>query len=493
MSGTSSSLGHELRTPLNAIIGYSAMLLEDLAGEDRDGAPKPELDSFLERIHHAGELLLARLDSAVTNWQVGSHELRTLLGVVLGYAEMILESSGLDASVSGDVSRIEDAGYTLLVLIERLDRNNGVSVHQPLPREAAQPANGEEQGPRQGASLLVVDDNPMNRDILTRRLRRLGHHVTQAENGRQALAILRAGSFDLVLLDIVMPEVDGYAVLEQVRSDETLRHLPVLVLSALDESDAVARCLQMGAVDYLPKPFDPIVLRARVAACLENKRLHDREVRHLDQVEFERRRADELLQVLLPPAIAAELKATKAIIPRRHEDVAVLFSDVAGFTRYCDARPPEEVLANLQDLVERFERIAMRHGLQKIKTIGDAFLAVAGAPDPVADPALAATLCGLEMVSAARELPDVDWQVRVGIHCGPVVAGVLGRQQYGYDVWGDTVNTAARVEQHGVVGGVTLSGTTWARVADHFTAESLGVVAPKGKDSLDIYRIIGRR
>jgi adenylate cyclase len=246
----------------------------------------------------------------------------------------------------------------------------------------------------------------------------------------------------------------------------------------------------MGAVDHLPKPFNPVVLRARVGACLENKRLHDTEVRHLAAVEAERRRADELLHVLLPAAIAAELMTTASVAPRRHEDVAVLFSDVVGFTRYCDHTPPEEVLANLQDLVAHYEEIALAHGLQKIKTIGDAFLAVAGVPHAVPDPVLAAARCGLEMVTAARSLPRVEWEVRVGIHCGPVVAGILGRRQYGYDVWGDTVNTAARVEHHGAVGAVTLSGTAWRRVADRCAGQPLGVVPAKGKANLELVRLV---
>jgi class 3 adenylate cyclase len=313
--------------------------------------------------------------------------------------------------------------------------------------------------------------------------------VSLAEDGGEALEMLASRPFDLVLLDIVMPRVSGYEVLARLKADPALRHLPVLVLSALDDIDAVARCLDMGAEDYLPKPFNPVILRARVGACLEKKRLHDQEALYLAQVEAERRRADALLHVLLPDAIAAELKATDAVAPRRHENVSVLFADVAGFTRYCDDRPPEEVLANLQDLVERFEEIALRHGLQKIKTIGDAFMAVAGLLKPVENPVLAAARCGLDMVTAAQELPGVSWNVRVGIHVGPVVAGVLGRRQYGYDLWGDTVNTAARVEHGGIVGAVTVSGEAWSRISGACIGESLGSVPAKGKGELDLYRV----
>ncbi|HWN32461.1 MAG TPA: adenylate/guanylate cyclase domain-containing protein [Pseudonocardia sp.] len=492
MTDAPTSLRHELRTPLNAIIGYSAMLLDDLnGGTDQTD----DLAPYLQRIHRAGGLLLDRLNAlfdtaggAAPDWQVGSHELRTPLAGVLGYAEMIQENPGLDDAAAADVARIEVAGRTLLALIDRLDHDSAALTAAPGGREPVTATR--EHAPQEPAALLVVDDNPMNRDILARRLRRLGHNVTLAENGLDALDALRRGPFDLVLLDILMPEMDGYGVLEHLRADADLRHLPVLVLSALDDIDAVARCLEMGAVDYLPKPFNPVVLRARVGACLENKRLHDAEVRHLAQVEFERRRADGLLHVILPDAIVTELKASDAVAPRRHDDVAVLFVDVAGFTRYCDDRPPEEVLANLQDLVVRYEEIAVRHGLQKIKTIGDAFLAVAGVPERVDEPVLAAARCGLEMVAAARDLPRVEWRVRVGIHCGPVVAGILGRRQYGYDVWGDTVNTAARVEHHGVVDAVALSGAAWDRIRARAQGTPLGIVPAKGKDGLRVHRLL---
>jgi adenylate cyclase len=490
---TARSLRHELRTPLNAIVGYSEMLLEDLLRADGTRSGEQEdLARCLECVLRAGEQLLGRLDllfegTQPPDWQTHSQELHAPLSTILGYAQILGERSGLDDAAAQDVQRILDAARSLLAVIDRLDADSGrlaeVAPREPDPMPDAGPA-------QEPAAVLVVDDNPMNRDILARRLRHLGHTVTLAEDGRQGLDALRRGAFDLVLLDILMPEMDGYQVLAALRADPALRHLPVLVLSALDDSDAVARCLRMGAVDHLPKPFNPVVLRARVGACLENKRLHDAEVRHLAAVEAERRRADELLHVLLPEAIAAELMATESVAPRRHEDVAVLFSDVVGFTRYCDHTPPEQVLANLQDLVAHYEEIALAHGLQKIKTIGDAFLAVAGVPHAVADPVLAAARCGLEMVAAARSLPRVAWEVRVGIHCGPVVAGILGRRQYGYDVWGDTVNTAARVQHHGAVGAVTLSGTAWRRVAGRCAGEPLGVVPAKGKQNLELVRLV---
>jgi class 3 adenylate cyclase len=341
-----------------------------------------------------------------------------------------------------------------------------------------------------GAFLLVVDDNEVNRDILARRLARQGYAVTTAEHGRAALARLAERPYDLVLLDVMMPELNGYQVLQRMKADRSLRHIPVIMISALDEVDSVVRCIELGAEDYLPKPFNPVLLRARLEACLEKKLLRDREVTYLRQIEVEKRRADALLHVILPDPVVEELKATNRVAPRHYDDVAVLFCDVVGFTPYCSGRPPEEVVEHLQRLVEAYETLALGHGLQKIKTIGDCFMATAGLLTPLPNPALACVRAGLEMVETAQRLPP-GWAVRVGIHVGPVTAGVVGHRQYLFDIWGDTVNTAARIESHGAPGAVNVSEQAWARVAAHCRGRSLGQVEVKGKGPLAFFRVDG--
>jgi class 3 adenylate cyclase len=247
------------------------------------------------------------------------------------------------------------------------------------------------------------------------------------------------------------------------------------------------RCIEVGAEDYLCKPFDPVLLRARINACLEKKRLRDREVHYLEQIDQERRRSEELLHVILPAAIVAELKANDAVRPRRYEDVAVLFCDIVGFTPYCDRNRPEKVVPHLQRLIEAWEEIALRHQVEKIKTIGDAFMAAAGLLQPAENPVLNCVRCGLDMIAACRRL-RVRWDVRVGVHVGPVVAGVIGRRQYLFDLWGDTVNTASRMESHGTPGAVTLSGAAWQRIAPFAEGEALGLFPVKGKGSVPIVR-----
>ncbi len=338
----------------------------------------------------------------------------------------------------------------------------------------------------EGPAILVVDDNENNRYTLTRRLEREGYdNLGSAENGRQALEVLAERRIDLVLLDIMMPEMNGYQVLEAMKSDMALRHIPVIVISAIDDLDSVARCIELGAEDYLPKPFNTVLLRARVGASLEKKKLRDQEASYVDRLQGEKKRADDLLRAILPPGAVRELKTTNEVKSRRYDDVAVLFCDVVGFTRYCDQHPPEQVVSELQTLVAAFEEIAARHGMEKIKTIGDAFLATAGLLTTVDEPLLTSVRCGLDMVAAAPTL-EPHWEVRVGIHQGPVVAGIMGRRQYLFDLWGDTVNIAARILGQAAPGSVVVSGPVWIQLRNLCKGKSLGMVELKGKGSFEL-------
>ncbi len=337
-----------------------------------------------------------------------------------------------------------------------------------------------------GPAILVVDDNEDNRYTLIQRLKREGYtNLTTAENGQQALELLVQQSFDLILLDIMMPVMDGFEVLERIKCDMALRDIPVIMISAVDEMDSIVRCIQMGAEDHLPKPFNAALLKARIGASLEKKRLRDQESTYLKQIEVEKKRADDLLHATLPAAAVHELKATNAVQPRRFEDVAVLFCDVVGFTSYCDKHTPEEVVSHLQTLVTAFEGIAARHGLEKIKTVGDAFMATAGLLQHVDAPAKASVQAGFDMIVAAKQL-EAGWEVRVGVHMGPVVGGVVGRKQYLFDIWGDTVNIAARIVDQADPNSVLVSSTLWRNLGDAFRGNSKGLVELKGKGDLEL-------
>ena len=193
--------------------------------------------------------------------------------------------------------------------------------------------------------VLIVDDNEDNRFTLSMRLEACGYeNIVTAENGREALEKMRQSAVDLVLLDIMMPELDGYGVLEELRTDTALRDIPVVMISALEDVNSVVRCIELGATDYLTKPFNPVLLKARVDKCIERARYKAQEAAHLARIESEKRRADELLTTVLPRSIARALKLSGRLAPQRYEDVSVLFCDVVGFTAYSERHPPETVL-----------------------------------------------------------------------------------------------------------------------------------------------------
>jgi adenylate cyclase len=337
------------------------------------------------------------------------------------------------------------------------------------------------------ARILIVDDEPFNVDLLEQELDLLEHDTIAASDGAAALQALTRQPVDLVLLDIMMPALDGYEVLRRMKNDAELRRVPVIMISALSELDSVVRCIELGAEDYLPKPFNPLLLKARVGACLEKKRSHDREIAYRREIEHERKRADRLLHAILPSPAVRELKDSDRIVPRRHDDVAVMFADIVDFTAYSETHAAEEVVENLDRLAHTCESLMAEHGLEKIKTVGDGFVTTGNLLEPLADPVMASFRCALAMLRAAAENP-AHWRLRAGIHVGPVVAGVVGGSKFSFDLWGDTVNVAARLSGLGSEAAIHLSADAWARIEGRCHGVPLGPVGFKGKRQIVVYR-----
>ena len=208
----------------------------------------------------------------------------------------------------------------------------------------------------------------------------------------------------------------------------------------------------------------------------------------LAQAREAQNQADELLHALLPKKAADEIRSIGTVIPRRYENVAVLFCDVTNFTSYCDKHEPEDVVSRLDALFVIFERVTARHGLEKIKTIGDGFMAAGGLLHEIQDPIGSAVRCGLEMASTLIDA-RLGWEVRVGVHAGPVVAGVVGQERYQFDIWGDTVNVAARMSDKSKPGHVAVTKAVWEQVASRFEAEDFGDMEVKGKGTIAVFGI----
>lgn len=343
--------------------------------------------------------------------------------------------------------------------------------------------------------ILVVDDNEMNRDLLSRRLQRQGHKVFMAIDGQDALASVQTQPFDLILLDIMMPGMNGYDVLERLKADPAYRHIPVIMISALDDIESVVRCIELGAEDYLFKPFNPTLLKARIGASLEKKRLRDQERAFLEQLQTEQAKSEALLLNILPEAIAQRLKQGEQTIADNFMEVTVLFADIVNFTEFSGALSPTELVDLLNQIFSTFDQLAVQHGLEKIKTIGDAYLVVGGLPTPRPDHADAVAAMALDMLEAIAQfdVPDTtagDRQpltMRIGINTGPVGAGVIGIQKFTYDIWGDTVNIASRMESLGVPGRIQVTERTYERLQACYTFEERGWVDVKGKGQMKTY------
>jgi adenylate cyclase len=349
------------------------------------------------------------------------------------------------------------------------------------------------------ACVLVVDDNETNRDLLRRRLQKQGYSVTVAENGYQALELIQSEPVDLVLLDIMMPRMNGYQVLEQIKANPDLRHIPVLVISALDDLDSVVKCIELGAEDYLSKPFNPILLKARISACLEKKRLRDREKAYLQQLSEEREKSERLLLSILPQPIAERLKQNPHTIADSFQDVSVLFADIVGFTQLWSRISAAELVELLNEIFSAFDRLADLHGLEKIKTIGDAYMVVGGLPIPRSDHAEAMAEMALDMQKAIHNFNTGEpienrepLSIRIGMNTGAVVAGVIGRNKFIYDLWGDTVNIASRMESHGIANAIQVTENTYERLKYRYLFQKRGMIDVKGKGPMMTYLLIGR-
>lgn len=327
--------------------------------------------------------------------------------------------------------------------------------------------------------------------MLKKALGQIGfENVVEAVDGSDAVAKMHSAPFDLVLLDMEMPVMTGLEVLAAMNLAPDLKGLPVIVISGADQIDMAVQCIEAGAEDYLTKPPNLTLLRARVTTSLEKKRLRDLERLRLLQlqaekelVEREREKSDRLLLNILPSAIAGRLKGGEKSIANGHATVSVMFADLCGFTALSRKTTPADLVSMLNQIFTAFDLIVEKHGVEKIKTIGDCYMLVGGIPLQRDDHAAVVAECALEMIDALAGINranGTDLHMRVGIHSGPVVAGVIGKIKFTYDLWGDTVNVASRMESSGQPGRVHISEQTEAQLRGQFALEDRGFVECKG-------------
>lgn len=326
-------------------------------------------------------------------------------------------------------------------------------------------------------TILVVDDNRVNSLLLGRGLEQQGHSVVFAENGREALDLVRGRDFDLMLLDVLMPELDGYQVLAELKLDPHLRDLPVVVTSSLDELDSVVRCIEMGAEDYLPKPINPVLLNARITASLEKKRLRDQQ--------------RELISTFATKEVAEDLLTSGFSLGGKHLEASAMFCDIRSFTTIAEAREPAETIELLNDYYTLMMDAIGGEGGVVSQIAGDGLMAIFGAPLPREDHRRRAVLAACQMVELIRLFNEeqaardkVQIQIGIGIASGQVVAGYAGtRRRATYTCVGDTVNIAARLESHTKVvkHPILIDEDTRRGLDDVIAVEAQGELLLKGK------------
>lgn len=491
------TLRHDVRTPIGHILGYADLVLEQVAeiardrlrdgqapAGERDIVPGAEQQTFVEmlrKIRAAAQDLLEAVDRRLqpeqlfapgTDLESLQHDLRTPLNAVVGYSELLQEDAvGLGfAAMVPDLRRIHDAGRSLVGLVDAVIELATADTRyaQPTVRltaPAREPSADAQQLALTG-TILVVDDDATNRDLLERSLRRAGHEVVQADSGPQALAKLRTSRVDLVLLDVRMPGMDGHEVCRRIRSDERTRALPVIMVTA-SESQEKVRGIDAGADDFMPKPFDLTELLARVRSLLRVKAFHDKiEAQAIELAEWNalledrvRSQVEELERVgrlrrFLSPQISELVVSSggEALLESHRREVTVLFCDLRGFTRLAQSAGPDEVIGVLREYYAVVGDLAFRFEGTIEHFEGDGVMVFFNDPIPVSEHLLNA----VRMAVAIRERMDavtVAWRERghdvgygMGIAVGEATLGKVGFEgRWDYAAIGSVANLAARL------------------------------------------------
>ncbi|KTD70787.1 adenylate/guanylate cyclase domain-containing protein [Legionella tucsonensis] len=515
------SLRSEFSTPLDVIVGYTEILLDELAFYQLEA-----YEDDLKKILQSGKLLQSRVDEVLSfgtvagkakafNLKTFSSELQfnllTPLNSVIGYCELLLdeEFSIEQEQFTHDIEKILLAAKLFINYINEINKlaqiqwkgtdllaqfkKSNIVIHDVIV--SIPPLENKiiyKPIPPKG-SILVVEDNEMANDLLIRRLKHYGFNAISCRDASKVLDEIVVGNFDLILLSIITSGVSGFEVLKRIREHSLYYYLPVIVISPLKEIDAVVRCLEMGADDYLLKPFNPVIFKARIEASIEKKILRDKEKLYLIQLKEAKKKSDDLLLNIVPSAIAERLKSGEQIIVERFPSITAIFIDIVNFSNLSDKLTPSELIEMLNTIFSTMDELTDQFGLEKIKTIGDCYMAVAGAPthNQLHAERVAHFACSvLEKIREMNKGSHLPLQIRIGIHSGSVVAGVIGKKKFAYDLWGKTINLASRMESHGEPDRIHVSEATYQLLKDRFVFEKRGTILVKGVGEMPTYFLI---
>ena len=493
-------LRHELRTPVNHLIGYAELLLEEADASESDVHALESVRTTAREVLGLVPGLLGDgdADTSVSSPRAAGSTAASITALVhrVRRLESLSAALAVTSSLSAaDIERLSVAAARLGSLAARLSEGPVLVARES--GDTATPLTGHLE------TVLVVDDDEANRNVLGRRLAKLGYGIVEARDGIEALERLAdpSAGIDLVLLDVMMPRLDGFAVLERHRADPAIRHIPVIMISALDDMASIVRCIEAGAEDYLPKPFDPVLLKARVAACMEKKRLRDAERDLLAQVagwnaELEARVAAQVQEVerfslmrrFVPPQLVEVMVAGGTVMLQSHRaEITVLFCDLRGFTSFAERSEPEDVMAVLQEMHDTVGPVIFEQGGTLSQFTGDGMMVFFNDPIPCDGPERRAVTLGLAMRDRT-ELLAAEWARRghelrlgVGIATGYATCGQIGFEgRFEYTAIGTVVNLAARLCGQAEGGEVLAAERVVAALGAAVVTEPAGMIELKG-------------
>jgi adenylate cyclase len=343
-------------------------------------------------------------------------------------------------------------------------------------------------------AILLIDDSAMQRLGLAKILEREGYtNLLHANSARAALELLVTESkgIDLILSDLKMPEIDGIETCKRIKAFSEWRDIPIIMVTSSDDMADLQAAFEAGAMDYITKPPNKIEILVRVRSALKLKQEMDRRKAREVDLRAEQERSERLLLNTLPKQIVERLKHQQQVIADYFAETTVMFADIVGFTPFAATDSPEEVVKVLNDIFSGFDSLADNLGLEKIKTIGDSYMAVGGVPMAREDHAQAVAEMALSMLALIREAyPHL--QMRIGIHTGAVVAGVIGIKKFSYDLWGDTVNLASRMESQGCIDAIQVSEESYKRLRKDYCFQERELLQIKGRGEMKTYLLLGR-
>jgi CheY-like chemotaxis protein len=493
---------------MNAVLGYGGVLVVE-AEELGITALVPDI----QRLHTAGKKLLEQIDHLLPSGpEAADVDVDTIRGrlheellrpttTLVEQLQQLLANAGDSERASMDLERQLGATRKLLALVQQLalpsapateasERAGFERVFNRL-RPSPQPAIGV----LNAGTLLVVDDNAMNRDLLTRQLVREGYSVFTAASGKEALEKLRLHDFDLILLDVMMPEMDGLQVLEHIQRDPVLSGIPAVMISALDEIDGVARCIEKGAVDYFAKPFDPVLLRARVSATLQSHRLRQDLRRAEDELAQSRTSIDELVRSVVPRPLADGLERGERSMSAQYPDVTAVVARLEGLDAIAARCGPDETIARVNETLAILEQCSGEKGLEIVRATERSYIAIVGAPQWREDHAQVAADYALDLLQAIQKRSGgADHpEIRIGLNTGALMAGVAGGDRLVFGMWGDAVSTADAIACQTPADSIRVSAATCAKLTEKFDVGSPTVIEVPGHGHLRSYLLTGRK